>query len=133
MAAEALPAPITINRPSGAFGRKGGTQSAGCAAAMAASNILINSSLGSMPESIVRSLVFSTGTFKGVRRWRFRMKFIENIGRETVWALDFLYALFSFMGMTFSRIARNFLSPARFRFPSIARHIYETGVRALPT
>jgi len=61
------------------------------------------------------------------------MKYIENIGRETIWALDFLYALFSFMGATFIRIAWNFGSPRRFRFPSIARHIHETGVRALPT
>ena len=39
IAAEALPAPMTISRPRGAAGRCGGMHSAGCAAAIAASNI----------------------------------------------------------------------------------------------
>jgi hypothetical protein len=39
MAAEALPAPITMVRPLGGGGKCGGKQSDGCAAATAASNI----------------------------------------------------------------------------------------------
>jgi hypothetical protein len=47
MAAEALPAPTTTVRPDGRRGRCGGTQTAGFAAAIAASNIARNKLRGS--------------------------------------------------------------------------------------
>jgi hypothetical protein len=39
MAADALPAPMTMTRPAGRCGKCGGTHCAGCAASTAASNI----------------------------------------------------------------------------------------------
>ena len=46
MAAEALPAPMTMSLPRGGAGRCGGMHTAGCAEAMAASNIRSNSARG---------------------------------------------------------------------------------------
>jgi phospholipid/cholesterol/gamma-HCH transport system permease protein len=59
-------------------------------------------------------------------------QFFINIGEATCWAYDFTYALFSFMGMIYLRLLRNIFQPLHFRFPSIARHMYETGVQAFP-
>jgi hypothetical protein len=50
MAAEALPAPITMVRPRGAGGTCGGTQRAGNAASMAARNMSSNRSRGGMAK-----------------------------------------------------------------------------------
>ena len=58
--------------------------------------------------------------------------FFTGIGEAVFEMRDFLYAIFSFMGVSFVRISKNIASPSRFRFPSIVRHIYETGVQALP-
>ena len=57
MAAEALPAPMTIRRPRGAGGRWGGTQCEGWAAAMAASNMACSKARGAG----VVVMVFSSG------------------------------------------------------------------------
>src|SRR5580658_7617959 len=46
MAAEALPAPTTTSLPRGGAGKCGGTHSAGCAEAMAASNMCRSSTRG---------------------------------------------------------------------------------------
>src|SRR5882757_7465984 len=46
MAAEALPAPTTMSLPRGGSGRCGGTHSAGCADAMAASNMFRSNTRG---------------------------------------------------------------------------------------
>src|ERR1700676_1920778 len=53
MAADALPAPITIILPRGAAGMKRGTQSAGCADAMAASKIWRKKTRGAGGEEVL--------------------------------------------------------------------------------
>ncbi|MDB5491622.1 MAG: hypothetical protein JWO78_1471 [Micavibrio sp.] len=58
--------------------------------------------------------------------------FFSHIGKTAIDRLNFLYAIFVFIGKIFSRLLSNFLSPRRFRFPSIVRHIYETGIQAVP-
>lgn len=57
---------------------------------------------------------------------------IIRIGQATLRSADFLYAIFSFLGNVFIRLARNVRYPAHFRLPSIVRHIQETGIQALP-
>jgi phospholipid/cholesterol/gamma-HCH transport system permease protein len=57
---------------------------------------------------------------------------ISRIGEGTVWSANFLYAIFSFLGDVFIRLARNLRHPAHFRLPSIVRHMQETGIQALP-
>jgi phospholipid/cholesterol/gamma-HCH transport system permease protein len=57
---------------------------------------------------------------------------IETVGRKTIEYLHFLYDVFAFMGLIFTRIALNLRRPRAFRIAAITRHIYETGVTALP-
>jgi hypothetical protein len=53
IAAEAVPAPITMSRPRGRAGRKSGTRNEGCAIAIAALNILfIKRSASSSPLAL---------------------------------------------------------------------------------
>jgi len=72
---------------------------------------------GGVPEAECRS---------GVAR------FFVHIGAATVWSADFIYGIFSFLGEVFIRLFRNIGRPSHFRPVSITRHIYETGVLALP-
>lgn len=58
--------------------------------------------------------------------------FFGHIGEKTVSITHFVYEIFAFLGAVFVRFFANFLSPRHFRLPSIARHIHETGIRALP-
>ena len=58
--------------------------------------------------------------------------FFINIGRYTDDILSFLYGIVAFVGQVFITLGANILSPRKFRFPSIIRHIYETGIQALP-
>ena len=58
--------------------------------------------------------------------------FFIHIGQAVYASRDFLFALFSFIGLSFIRTLKNLSSPAHFRVTSIVRHIYETGVQALP-
>jgi phospholipid/cholesterol/gamma-HCH transport system permease protein len=58
--------------------------------------------------------------------------FMIGLGQSTLWGFDFIFAFFSFLGQTFIRIFKNLGGLKRFRPPSIARHIYETGAQALP-
>lgn len=66
------------------------------------------------------------------KKMPFLKGFFIQIGKSSCWAYDFTYSIFCFMGATFIRIFKNFAKPSHFRFPSIVRHIYETGVQALP-
>jgi phospholipid/cholesterol/gamma-HCH transport system permease protein len=58
--------------------------------------------------------------------------FFVTLGRRTEQGLSFVYALMCFVGRIALRFLMNFASPRRFRFPSIIRHIDETGLQALP-
>ncbi|MDE1153662.1 MAG: ABC transporter permease [Micavibrio sp.] len=58
--------------------------------------------------------------------------FFVHIGGATVWAAEFVWGIFCFLGEVFIRIFRNLRHPSHFRPTSITRHIYETGVLALP-
>lgn len=53
------------------------------------------------------------------------------LGKQTHAALDFLCGLFTLIGKVFAVFVRNLKEPRRFRFPSIVRHMQETGVEAL--
>jgi phospholipid/cholesterol/gamma-HCH transport system permease protein len=55
-----------------------------------------------------------------------------RIGQGTSWSVDFIFAIFSFLGNVFIRLAQNLRQPVHFRIPSIVRHIQETGIQALP-
>ena len=56
----------------------------------------------------------------------------DTIGRNTFIALRFLWQMFDFVGRIACSFASNLARPRRFRFPSIVRHIHETGLSALP-
>jgi phospholipid/cholesterol/gamma-HCH transport system permease protein len=56
----------------------------------------------------------------------------ESIGRATFLVLEFSWEIFVFIGRVAASFFRNFLHPSRFRFPSMVRHVDETGLRALP-
>lgn len=58
--------------------------------------------------------------------------FFADIGKAAEDGMEFVYALFSFLGVVFACLAKNLRYPARFRLPSIVRHIHETGIQALP-
>jgi phospholipid/cholesterol/gamma-HCH transport system permease protein len=58
--------------------------------------------------------------------------FFVHIGKGAAWSANFAYAIFSFLGVAFIRLARNLRQPTHFRIPSIVRHMQETGVQALP-
>ncbi len=62
----------------------------------------------------------------------FLMEMIVALGARTDSTVRFLYAIFSFIGMVFIRLLKNFRHPRHFRMTSIVRHIHETGMRALP-
>jgi len=54
------------------------------------------------------------------------------VGEKTVRALDFGWDIFAFIGRIAVCFVSNLLHPRHFRLPSIARHIQETGISALP-
>lgn len=60
------------------------------------------------------------------------IRLFAGLGEKAENYAVFVYALFSFMGDVFLRMAKNMTQPSRFRIASITRHIYETGVQALP-
>lgn len=53
------------------------------------------------------------------------------IGRTTYQGLDFLRGIFTLIGRVFAVLARNLKEPRRYRFPSVVRHMQETGIEAL--
>ncbi|HYD18684.1 MAG TPA: ABC transporter permease [Patescibacteria group bacterium] len=58
--------------------------------------------------------------------------FFVSTGKRVFEGIHFLIDLFTFLGEVFTRIGRNFAQPSHFRLPSISRHIYETGIQAIP-
>lgn len=57
---------------------------------------------------------------------------VEKIGKAVVDIYREAIDLIAFIGQTFMALVRCVLHPSRFRFDSVARHIKETGVHALP-
>lgn len=68
---------------------------------------------------------------QGESRWSLHDLF-AGIGKITYEWLDFSYAIFCFLGVVFIRTLKNITRPSHFRFPSLVRHIHETGLQALP-
>jgi phospholipid/cholesterol/gamma-HCH transport system permease protein len=60
------------------------------------------------------------------------VRFFSGIGESVFVGLHFLREIFEFIGRVSARLVRNILHPRHFRVPSIARHVQETGVQALP-
>lgn len=58
--------------------------------------------------------------------------FLIGIGKLAIGTAHFCYIFTAFAGQIAAHMAANLLRPRHFRFPSIIRHIDETGVRALP-
>lgn len=69
------------------------------------------------PEEEERSGLYAW--FAGIGKW------IDD-------SIEFFDALLVFLGEVFIRFAKNLRHPSAFRFASIARHIHETGITALP-
>ncbi len=57
---------------------------------------------------------------------------IDDIGQKTIDILQFLYGIIAFMGLICTRLAANLIRPSQLRPASITRHIFETGIAALP-
>ncbi len=57
---------------------------------------------------------------------------VEDIGRRTVRGLRDTVAAVTFVGHATLRLAYEVSHPARLRAPSITRHIYESGITAIP-
>lgn len=58
--------------------------------------------------------------------------FMISLGKSTTTGLITLHGFIAFIGEIFITFLKNCLSPRRFRFHSIIRHIDETGLRAIP-
>lgn len=56
----------------------------------------------------------------------------ETVGRGVCGAALYVYDLLSFIGRSFTDLARALVAPRRLRAASLTRHIYETGWQALP-
>jgi phospholipid/cholesterol/gamma-HCH transport system permease protein len=65
------------------------------------------------------------------RAWR-AVLLLEQVGRGTLEALAFGYALLGFLGLVSSRLLGVILRPWRLRLTSVVRHLEETGLNALP-
>ncbi len=63
---------------------------------------------------------------------RLQGAFFIALGAATSRYLAFSYSLFSFMGLVAIRLGRSLRNPHHLRVPSIARHMKETGIQALP-
>lgn len=59
-------------------------------------------------------------------------KALIRVGRVTSGQADFPFGLLAFIGNAAAHFAAAFLRPRDFRLPAIMRHIYETGIKALP-
>ncbi len=57
---------------------------------------------------------------------------LASIGQKAGEIAGFLFGIVAFMGLVFSRLFANLLRPAQLRPAAITRHIYETGIAALP-
>lgn len=57
---------------------------------------------------------------------------VQTIGGRAAAIAGFLYGIIAFTGMTFCRLGANLLRPAQLRPAAITRHIFETGIAALP-
>lgn len=58
--------------------------------------------------------------------------FFSAAGARAAAIAGFLFGIVSFMGMVFCRLCANLLRPAQLRPAAVTRHIYETGIAALP-
>lgn len=58
--------------------------------------------------------------------------FFSTAGGRAAAIAGFLFGIVSFMGMVFCRLCANLLRPAQLRPAAVTRHIYETGIAALP-
>lgn len=59
-------------------------------------------------------------------------QFFMTVGKATLDLVTLVYALIVFTGRIAARFMANFARPRHFRFPSIVRHIHETGIQAIP-
>lgn len=57
---------------------------------------------------------------------------LTRLGERTADGLAFAYGLTAFCGLIFCRLLTNLRHPSEFRPAAISRHIYETGIAALP-
>lgn len=57
---------------------------------------------------------------------------LSRIGEKSTAILAFLYGIIAFMGLVCVRLAGNLARPQRLRAAAITRHIFETGIAALP-
>lgn len=57
---------------------------------------------------------------------------LARIGRKAADLLAFAFDIVAFSGMIFLRLMRNVARPGDWRIAAITRHIYETGIAALP-
>lgn len=77
-----------------------------------------------LPQSIDKEVT--------AKKSRYLFNFFSKLGQSCVGGLNFLYAIFVFIGKIFIRLIMNFRDPRHFRLPSIVRHIYEAGIQAVP-
>ena len=57
---------------------------------------------------------------------------LANLGRWAVWQGDEARAAIGFFGRIVAVVARSFAQPRALRLASVARHIHETGIKAIP-
>jgi phospholipid/cholesterol/gamma-HCH transport system permease protein len=62
----------------------------------------------------------------------FLVEIVEGVGQASISFLKTSHAIISFIGEIGVCFMRNLRNPRLFRFHSIMRHIYETGLQALP-
>jgi phospholipid/cholesterol/gamma-HCH transport system permease protein len=61
-----------------------------------------------------------------------KSSFFISVGRRATASFGYGCGVLAFLGEVFTRLGRNLKNPAGFRLPSVARHIRETGLEALP-
>ncbi len=57
---------------------------------------------------------------------------LRAVGEKTSAIAQFLFGIVAFMGLVFCRLGSNLIRPAQLRPAAITRHIFETGIAALP-
>jgi phospholipid/cholesterol/gamma-HCH transport system permease protein len=57
---------------------------------------------------------------------------LRTLGERASAIAAFLYGIVAFMGLVFCRLFANLIRPAQLRPAAITRHIFETGIAALP-
>lgn len=88
--------------------------------------------LNAQQKSLFEFLPDEMETVPSPPKRSFIFSLFYSLGLLTAGSFQSLYKILSFVGRIALRFLANFFHPRHFRLPSIVRHIYETGIQAIP-